>query len=54
MTRLDRIEKGIEALQKSQLKTDQLFANTDLQMAKLAEQQAKTEAQIERNAIQLA
>lgn len=34
MTRLDRIERGIEALQLSQLKTDAQLAKTDAQLAK--------------------
>jgi hypothetical protein len=34
MTRLDRIERGIEALQLSQLKTDSQLAKTDAQLAK--------------------
>jgi len=32
--RLDRIERGFEALQKSQLKTDEQLARTDAQLAK--------------------
>lgn len=43
MTRLDRIEKGIEALQISQLKTDEQLAKTDAQLAKTDAQLAKTE-----------
>ncbi len=39
LTRLDRIERGIEALQKSQLRTD-------AQLAVTAAQQAKTEIQL--------
>jgi hypothetical protein len=43
MTRLDRIERGIEALQLSQLKTDAQLAKTDAQLAKTDAQLAKTE-----------
>jgi len=46
MTRLDRIEKGIEALQKSQLKTDRQLALTDAQLAKTDAQLARTDAQL--------
>lgn len=43
MTRLDRIERGIEALQKSQLETDAQLRKTDAQLAKTDAQLAKTE-----------
>jgi hypothetical protein len=43
MTRLDRIERGIEALQISQLRTDAQLAKTDQQLAKTDAQLAKTE-----------
>ena len=46
LTRLDRIERGIEALQKSQLKTDRQLAKTDAQLAKTDIQQAKTDVQL--------
>jgi hypothetical protein len=46
LTRLDRIERGIEALQKSQLKTDRQLAKTDAQLAKTDIQLAKTDAQL--------
>ena len=54
MTRLDRIEKGIEALQKSQLETERLFALTEIQLAKTDEQLAKTDAQLARTDAKLA
>ena len=54
MTRLDRIEKGIEALQKSQLKTDRQLAKTDAQLAKTDAQLAKTDAQLAKTDAQLA
>ena len=43
MTRLDRIEMGIEALQKSQLETEAQLRKTDEQLAKTDAQLAKTE-----------
>ena len=43
MNRIDRIERGIEALQLSQLKTDAQLAKTDAQLAKTDAQLAKTE-----------
>lgn len=46
LTRLDRIERGIEALQKSQLKTDRQLAKTDAQLAKTDIQLSKTDAQL--------
>ena len=46
MTRLDRIERGIEALQISQLRTDAQLAKTDAQLAKTDQQLAKTDAQL--------
>lgn len=46
LTRLDRIERGIIALQKNQLKTDLQLAKTDAQLALTAAQQVKTEIQL--------
>ena len=46
MSRIDRIEKGIIALQKSQRKTDRQLAKTDAQLAKTDAQLAKTDAQL--------
>ena len=46
MTRLDRIEKGIEALQKSQLETEEQLKRTDEQLASFIAQQEKGEAQL--------
>ena len=53
MTRLDRIERGMEALQKNQLeiaaqqkKTDKQLAKTDAQLAKTDEQMARTDAKL--------
>ena len=54
LTRLDRIERGIEALQKSQLKTDAQLAKTDAQLAKTDAQLAKTDAQLAKTDAQLA
>jgi hypothetical protein len=48
MTRLDRIEKGIEALQISQLETEAQLKRTDAQLAKTDAQLAKTDAQLAR------
>lgn len=53
MDRLDRIEKAIEALQKSQAKTDAQLAKTDAQLAKTDAQLAKTDAQLARTEKQL-
>jgi hypothetical protein len=49
MERLDRIEKAIEALQQSQLKTDAQLAKTDAQLAKTDAQLARTDAQLEKS-----
>jgi hypothetical protein len=49
MERLNRIEKAIEALQQSQLKTDAQLVKTDLQLAKTDKQLAKTNAQLEKS-----
>ena len=46
VTRLDRIEKGIEALQKSQLETEEQLKRTDEQLASFIAQQEKGEAQL--------
>lgn len=46
MTRLDRIERGIEALQKSQLETDAQLKRTDEQLASFIAKQEKGEAQL--------
>ena len=54
LTRLDRIERGIEALQKSQLKTDRQLAKTDAQLAKTDAQLAKTDIQQAKTDAQLA
>jgi len=42
LTRLDRIERGIEALQKSQLRTDAQLAKTDAQLALTSAQLLET------------
>ena len=42
MTRLDRIEKGMEALQKSQLRTEKQLAKTDAQLALASAQLIET------------
>ena len=54
MTRLDRIERGIEALQKSQLETEAQLRKTDAQLAKTDAQLAKTDAQLAKTDAQLA
>ena len=54
LTRLDRIERGIEALQKSQLKTDRQLAKTDIQLAKTDAQLALLIAQQKEGELQLA
>ena len=54
MTRLDRIERGIEAIQISQLRTDAQLAKTDAQLAKTDAQLAKTDAQLAKTDAQLA
>ena len=54
MTRIDRIEAGILALQQSQLKTDMQLAKTDAQLAKTDAQLAKTDAQLAKTDAQLA
>ena len=60
-SRLDRFEKGMIALQKSQQKTDllharneKLFAQLIAQQAKTEEQFARTDAQLEKNTLLLA
>lgn len=54
LTRLDRIERGIEALQKSQLKTDRQLAQTEGAIAALVAQQAKTDEQLAKTDAQIA
>jgi hypothetical protein len=54
MSRLDRIERAIEALQKSQLKTDEQLAKTDRQLAKTDAQLAQTDEKLSALADQLA
>ena len=54
MTRLDRIERGIEALQKSQRETDAQLKRTDEQLAMTDAQLAKTDEQLARTDAQLA
>jgi hypothetical protein len=54
LTRLDRIERGIEALQKSQLKTDRQLAKTEGAIAALVAQQAKTDEQLAKTDAQIA
>jgi hypothetical protein len=54
MTRLDRIEKGIEALQKSQLETEEQLKRTDEQLAKTDAQLASFIARQEKGEVQLA
>ena len=54
LTRLDRIERGIEALQKSQLKTDRQLAKTNIQLAKTDAQLALLIAQQKEGELQLA
>lgn len=46
MERIDRIERAIEELQKSQAKTDTQLAKTDAQLARTDAQLAKTEKQL--------
>lgn len=46
MRRLDRIEMGIEALQKSQLRTDEQQSRTEALLASLIAQQKKGEVQL--------
>ncbi len=46
MRRLDRIEMGIEALQKSQLETDAQLKRTDAQLASFIARQEKGETQL--------
>jgi hypothetical protein len=46
MTRLDRIERGIEALQKSQLETETQLKRTDEQLASFIAKQEKGEVQL--------
>lgn len=54
LSRLDRIERGIEAIQRCQLETAEQMKKTDAQITKNAIQLAKTDMQLAKTDAQLA